>query len=101
MVNNYFYSISVTIVKFHWLAASSWYKKELSFGRKRKRQNAKNLKIKCQQRWVKPKCSIDKKTKTPILYQFHDKNLNTGMYFYLSTIISRKKFALVNLFLIT
>ena len=64
--------------------------------------NAKNLKIKFQQIRVKPKCSIDNKTKIlPILYQFHYQNLNVGMYFYLSAIISRKKFALVNLFLIT
>ena len=86
---------------------------------RQKMQNTKNLKIKFQQTRVKPKCSIDKETKfqqrrvktkcsidkktniLPILYQFHLKNLNVGMYFYLSATISRKKLALVNLFLIT
>ena len=44
--------------------------------------NAKNLKIKFEQRQVKPKCSMDKKTKIlPILYQFHHQDLNVGMYF--------------------
>ena len=55
------------------------------------------MKIKFQQSWVKPKYSIDEKTKLlPILYQFHHQNLNVGMYFYLSAIISRKKFALLS-----
>ena len=37
----------------------------------------KVLKIKFKKRRVKPKCSIDKKTKIlPILYQFHHQNLN-------------------------
>ena len=68
----------------------------------KKKRNAKNLKIKFRQRQVKPKFSIDKKTKIlPILYQFYHQNLNVGMYFYLSAIISRKKFAIVNLILIT
>ena len=68
---------------------------------RQKTRNAKNLKIEFQQRRVKSKCSIDQKTKIlPILYQFDHKNLNVGMYFYLSAIISQNKFALVNLFLI-
>ena len=67
-----------------------------------KRLNSKNLKIRLQQRRVKSKCSIDKKIKIlPILYQFHHKSLYVDMYFYLSAIISRKKFAIVNLFLIS
>ena len=67
-----------------------------------KRLNSKNLKIRLQQRRVKSKCSIDKKIKIlPILYQFHQKNLYVDMYFYLSAIIFRKKFAIANLFLIS
>ena len=67
-----------------------------------RKKNAKNLKIKFQQRRVKPKYSIDEKPELlPIIYQFHHQNLNVGMYFYISAIISGKKFALVNLFLIT
>ena len=62
----------------------------------------KILKIKFKKRRVKSKCSIDKKIKIlPILYQFHHKNLYVDMYFYLSAIIFRKKFAIVNLFLIS
>ena len=66
-----------------------------------KRLNSKNLKIRLQQRRVKSKCSIDKIKILPILYQFHHKNLYVDMYFYLSAIIFRKKFAIVNLFLIS
>ena len=100
MANTCFYSISVTIWKFHWFVVNSWYKKELWFGKKKR--NAKNLKIKFQQRPVKQKCSIDKKTKLlPILDQSDHQNLNVEMYFYVSAIISRDKFALVDLFLMT
>ena len=51
------------------MSANSWYKKELCFGKKTR--NGNNLKIKFQQRRVKPKCSLDKKTKIlQILYKF-------------------------------
>ena len=67
-----------------------------------KNRNAKNLKIKFQQRRIKSKCSIHKKTNIlPILYYFHHQNLNVGMYFYLFAIISRKEFGLLSLFLLT
>ena len=57
-----------------------------------KNRNVKNLKTEFQQRRVKPKRSIDKKTKIfPILYQFYHQHLNVGMYFYLSAIICHSK----------
>ena len=51
------------------MSVNSWYKKELCFGKKTR--NGNNLKIKFKQRRVKPKCSLDKKTRIlQILYQF-------------------------------
>ena len=51
-----------------------------NFALAKKPRNAKSLKIKFQQRRVKPKCSIDKKTKIlPIPYQFHHQIVNVGM----------------------
>ena len=93
MLNTSYYLISVTVEKFHWFAVNSWYKKRTLLWQKTR--NAKNLKIKFQQRRVKPKCSIDKKTKIlPILFKFNHQNLNFEIYFYLCAIISRKKFAI-------
>ena len=99
MVNTWFYSISFTIEKCPDLQQILDIKKNFALA---KRLDSKNLKIRLQQRRVKSKCSIDKKIKIlPILYQFHHKNLYVDMYFYLSAIIFRKKFAIVNLFLIS
>ena len=82
--------ISLICSKFLMLKRTSLWQKNIKM--------LKILKNKFKKRRVKPKCSIDKKTKIlPMLYQFHHQNLNVG----LSAIISRKKFAIVNLFLIT
>ena len=68
----------------------------------KKKRNAENLKIKFQPKRVKAKCSVDKKTKLLlILDQSDHQNLNVGMYFCVSPIISGNNFALVNLFLTT
>ena len=94
---NYYLKISPICSKF------LMWKRTLLWQKKRKfKKKTKNLKIRFQQRRVKPKCSTDKKSKQllPTPYQFHYRNLNFGMYFYVSALISRNKFALVNLFLI-
>ena len=77
----------LSIYKFDWSTVNYWNKKELCFDKTNKK--AKNLKIKFQQRGVKLKCSIGKKS---ILLQFTATLSNK----ILSAITSQNKIALTN-----
>ena len=82
LVNTCSYSISITLPFKNFTLGSKFLKQKRTL-LWQKNRNAKNLKIKFQQRRGKPKCSLDKNTEIlPILYQFHHQNLDVGMYFY-------------------
>ena len=59
------------------------------------------MEIKFQERGVKPKCSIDKKTTLLQFFTIPKQHFIIGIYFYVSAIIFENKIVFKNLFLIT